>query len=111
MNCMLKHVTTCRTYIKVSDIGSKHPRLASTPHCGGCTWAYLRILNHACEQVRSQHPDHMLSRLHGGAVLEGVLHCDGLGGPLVLHWGGVLQVKKSVFRCQVNRLDAVCKAE
>ena len=32
----------------------------------------------------------MLSGGQGGAVLEGVLHSDGLGGALVLHRGGVL---------------------
>ncbi len=52
--------------------------------------AYLVVFDHACQQVRSQHLDDMLSSRQGGAVLEGVLYSDGLGRALVLHWRRIL---------------------
>jgi len=56
--------------------------------------AYLVVFNHACQQVRSQHLDDMLSSMQGGAVLEGVLYSDGLGWALVLHWRRILHTSK-----------------
>ncbi len=57
---------------------------------------YLVVFNHACQQVRSQHLDDMLSSMQGGAVLEGVLYSDGLGRALVLHWRRILHYSEGI---------------
>ena len=54
----------------------------------------------------------MLGSWERGAILERVLYCDGLGGALVLHWGGVLQGHKNMYQpnSPQRRLDLAWQA-